>query len=47
MSDKRFVFIVEWFDTAASLIRTYNLTYYTSDGTIEMVINIKYHLYPL
>lgn len=29
MSDNRYVFIVEWFDTSASLVRTYNLTYYT------------------
>lgn len=36
--DERYVFIVEWFDTSASLIRTYNFTYYMSDKTIEMVI---------
>ena len=38
--DERYVFIVEWFDTSASLIRTYNLTYYMSDKTIEMVHNV-------
>lgn len=37
MSDTKYVFIVEWFDTAASLIRTYYLTYFTQDKTIEMV----------
>ncbi|EGR27800.1 nucleoside diphosphate kinase 7, putative [Ichthyophthirius multifiliis] len=36
MADKRYTFIVEWFDTSASLIRTYNLIYYLSDKTIEM-----------
>lgn len=37
MSDIRYVFVVEWFETAASLIRTYNLTYFANDKTIEMV----------
>lgn len=36
MADARYVFLVEWFDTAASLIRTYYLTYFTLDKTIEM-----------
>ena len=36
-SDERYVFITEWFDAQASLVRTYNLTYYGSDNTIEMV----------
>jgi len=31
----RFVFIVEWFDTGASLLRNYHLTYHPDD-TIEM-----------
>lgn len=35
-SEERFVFIVEWFDTQASLIRKYNLTYYLADNTIDM-----------
>jgi nucleoside-diphosphate kinase len=30
------VFIVEWFDTQASIIRKYFLTYYISDNTIDM-----------
>ena len=38
-SDERYVFIVEWFDTAASLVRTYNFTYFAVDNTIEMVIS--------
>ena len=35
--EDRYVFIVEWYDTAASLIRTYNLTFFISDQSIEMV----------
>lgn len=37
MTDDRYVFLVEWFDSAASLVRSYNLTYYAIDGTIDMV----------
>ena len=37
MAEDRFVFLVEWFDSAASLVRTYNLTYFIKDKTIEMV----------
>jgi len=36
MGDDRYTFVVEWFDSAASLIRTYNLAFYTADKTIEM-----------
>ena len=36
-SEERYVFSVEWYDSAASLIRTYNLIYYLGDNTIEMV----------
>lgn len=36
-SEDRYVFLVEWFDSMASLVRTYNLTYYPKDKTIEMV----------
>ena len=32
----RYVFIVEWYDTAASLIRNYNLTFYPKENSIEM-----------
>eukprot|EP00331_Platyophrya_macrostoma_P015880 CAMPEP_0176472858 /NCGR_PEP_ID=MMETSP0127-20121128/41985_1 /TAXON_ID=938130 /ORGANISM="Platyophrya macrostoma, Strain WH" /LENGTH=280 /DNA_ID=CAMNT_0017867791 /DNA_START=41 /DNA_END=879 /DNA_ORIENTATION=- len=35
-NDDRYVFITEWFDTQASLVRTYNLTYYAVDNTVEM-----------
>lgn len=37
MAEDRYVFIVEWFDSAASIVRTYNLTYYLKDNTIDMV----------
>lgn len=37
-NDERYVFIVEWFDTQAALVRTYNFTYFAADNTIEMVL---------
>ena len=37
MAEDRYVFVVEWFDSAASLVRTYNLTYFIKDKSIEMV----------
>lgn len=38
MAEDRYVFVVEWFDSAASLVRNYQLTYYTKDSTIDMVL---------
>lgn len=35
-SEDRYVFIVEWYDTAASLIRNYNLTFYPKENAIDM-----------
>lgn len=35
-AEERYVFIVEWYDTQACLIRTFNLTYYLTDHTIDM-----------
>ena len=35
--DQRYVFNVEWFDQPASLVRSYLLTYYPSDKTLDMV----------
>jgi nucleoside-diphosphate kinase len=35
-AEDRFVFLVEWYDAAASLVRNYHLTYYPKDKTIEM-----------
>lgn len=37
MAEDRYVFTVEWFDSAASLVRNYNLTYFLKDKSIEMV----------
>jgi len=34
--EARYAFIVEWYDPSASLIRQYQLIYYTADGTLEM-----------
>lgn len=43
--EDRFVFLTEWFDSAASLIRPYNLIYYPEDNTIEMVtLFINYYI---
>lgn len=36
MQEDRFVFETEWFDAQADLIRKYLLTFYPTDGTIEM-----------
>lgn len=41
MNDDKYVFIVEWFDSAAALVRTYNLTFYLQDSTIDMVTHNK------
>ena len=35
--EARYAFIVEWYDPSASLVRQYQLIYYTADGTLEMV----------
>ena len=35
-SDARYTFMTEWNDKAASVIRTYQLTYHAADDTIEM-----------
>jgi len=34
--EARYAFIVEWYDPSASLVRQYQLIYYTADGTLEM-----------
>lgn len=36
-TEDRYVFLVEWYDQPAALVRTYNLTYYTVDNSIDMV----------
>ena len=35
-AENRYVFIVEWYDQQACIIRNYNLTYYLDDSTIDM-----------
>jgi nucleoside-diphosphate kinase len=35
-NDSRYCFTVAWNDVAASLVRKYQLIYYTADGTVEM-----------
>ncbi len=39
-TDERYVFQVEWYDQAASLIRFYLLTYYPVDNSIDMVTHL-------
>uniref|UniRef100_A0A5F8H045 Nucleoside diphosphate kinase homolog 7 n=1 Tax=Monodelphis domestica TaxID=13616 RepID=A0A5F8H045_MONDO len=34
--DERYVFLAEWYDPSASLLRRYDLLYYPSDGSVEM-----------
>ena len=36
VKEERFVFETEWFDSQASLIRKYLLTFFPKDGTAEM-----------
>lgn len=36
MADDKYIFLVEWYDAAASLVRPYYLTYYALDKSIEM-----------
>ena len=35
--DERWAFIVEYFDATADIVRQYQLLYYLSDDTLEMV----------
>jgi len=35
-SEERFVFVVDWYDQPADLIRKYQLVYFTADNSIEM-----------
>jgi nucleoside-diphosphate kinase len=35
-TDERFVFLVDFFDEQAELIRKYSLSFFSSDNTIEM-----------
>lgn len=40
VKEERFVFECEWYDTQASLIRKYLLTFYPKDSTAEMVSKV-------
>ena len=42
-SDERYCFVVDWFDPTASLVRKYQLIFYTADGTVEMVRATRRH----
>lgn len=37
-SDDRFAFLAEWYDPRAALMRKYQLLYYPSDSSVEMVM---------
>lgn len=43
-SDERYAFLAEWYDPQAALMRKYQLLYYPSDSTVEMVRNPKTRL---
>ena len=40
--EDRYCFLVDWYDTHACITRRYQLFYYSSDSTVDMVRNI-YH----
>jgi nucleoside-diphosphate kinase len=35
-TEDRYIFIVDWFDQPADLVRKYQLTFFPSDNTVEM-----------
>ena len=35
--DERFAFVAEWFDNNAQLVREYQLFFYPTDNSVEMV----------
>jgi hypothetical protein len=41
--DGRYAFIADWYDPNAALTRKYQLFYYPSDSTVEMVGSILNH----
>lgn len=44
IENRRFSFLVEWYDPIATLVRQYVLSYFDFDDTIEMVLSsIIYH----
>ncbi len=38
MSEKKYTFIVEWFDPSASIIKQFYFTYFLPSNQIEMVL---------
>lgn len=41
MSEKKYTFIVEWFDPTASILKQFYFTYYLPGKQIEMVLLIQ------
>lgn len=37
VGEERYVFETEWYDQQASILRSYRVTYYPGDQTVEMV----------
>lgn len=37
LDSTRYCFLAEWFDTAASLVRKYQVYWYLADGSVELV----------
>lgn len=42
MSERKYTFIVEWFDPTASILKQFYFTYYLPGKQIEMVISDLY-----
>jgi nucleoside-diphosphate kinase len=38
-TEERFIFIVDWYDQPADLVRQYQLTFFPADNTVEMYGN--------
>jgi nucleoside-diphosphate kinase len=38
-TEERYIFIVDWFDQPADLVRQYQLTFFPADNTLEMYDN--------
>lgn len=36
-SEEKYVFVAEWFDTQAQIIRNYYLSFFANDNTVELV----------
>jgi hypothetical protein len=40
IGEDRYVFVSEWYDQMAALIRSYQLRYFPADKTLEMVFSL-------